>query len=558
MAGGLLNIVSTGNNNLILTGNPTKTFFKVTYSKYSNFGLQKFRIDYNGLRELRLNEPSTFTFKIPRYAELLMDTYVVVTLPDIWSPIYHPISGTDGNGTNFNWVPYDFRWIKNVGAMMIKEIEINCGAMNLQRYSGEYIASMVERDFSDEKKTLFNRMTGNVKEMYDPATSHQRINTYPSAYYTTTSTGSEPSIRGRNLYIPLNSFFCLNSGSAFPLVALQYNELTVNVTLRPIRDLIQVRDVFDVTYNFPYVQPDFNESRFQMYRFLQTPPAADISPASYKNKVSTWNADVHLLSTYCFLSKEESQVFAAKDHVYLVKDVHQYKYENITGTKKVKIESSGMVANWMWYFQRNDVNLRNEWDNYSNWPYETMPVNVSSYEVVAGSTGFQLDADTVTYPNINPESKINTGIATTGDYASDNRYHILETMGIVLDGEYRENILTHGVYEYIEKYTRTKGNAKEGLYCYNFCLNTNPFDYQPSGAINLSKFKNIELELTTYVPPVSSNSSFDIICDVSGNPIGVRKANWRLFDYNYNLTVFEERYNVLSFVGGNCGMLYAK
>jgi len=328
--------------------------------------------------------------------------------------------------------------------------------------------------------------------------------------------------------------------------------------LRPIRDLIQVRDVFDVTYNFPYVQPDFNESRFQMYRFLQTPPAADISPASYENKVSTWNADVHLLSTYCFLSKEESQVFAAKDHVYLVKDVHQYKYENITGTKKVKIESSGMVANWMWYFQRNDVNLRNEWDNYSNWPYETMPVNVSSYEVVAGSTGFQLDADTVTYPNINPESNINTGIATTGDYASDNRYHILETMGIVLDGEYRENILTHGVYEYIEKYTRTKGNAKEGLYCYNFCLNTNPFDYQPSGAINLSKFKNIELELTTYIPPVSSNSSFDIICDVSGNPIGVRKANWRLFDYNYNLTVFEERYNVLSFVGGNCGMLYAK
>lgn len=558
MAGGLLNIVSTGNNNLILTGNPTKTFFKVTYSKYSNFGLQKFRIDYNGLRELRLNEPSTFTFKIPRYAELLMDTYVVVTLPDIWSPIYHPISGTDGNGTNFNWVPYDFRWIKNVGAMMIKEIEINCGSMNLQRYSGEYIASMVERDFSDEKKTLFNRMTGNVKELYDPATSHQRVNTYPSAYYTTTSTGSEPSIRGRNLYIPLNSFFCLNSGSAFPLVALQYNELTVNVTLRPIRELIQVRDVFDVTYNFPYVQPDFNESRFQMYRFLQTPPAADISPANYENKVSTWNADVHLLSTYCFLSKEESQVFAAKDHVYLVKDVHQYKYENITGTKKVKIESSGMVANWMWYFQRNDVNLRNEWDNYSNWPYETMPVNVSSYEVVAGSTGFQLDADTVTYPNINPESKINTGIATTGDYASDNRYHILETMGIVLDGEYRENILTHGVYEYIEKYTRTKGNAKEGLYCYNFCLNTNPFDYQPSGAINLSKFKNIELELTTYIPPVSSNSSFDIICDVSGNPIGVRKANWRLFDYNYNLTVFEERYNVLSFVGGNCGMLYAK
>jgi len=83
MAGGLLNIVSIGNNNVFLTGNPTKTFFRVVYSKYTNFGLQKFRIDYDGQRDLRLTDPSTFTFKIPRYAELLMDTYLVLSLPNI-------------------------------------------------------------------------------------------------------------------------------------------------------------------------------------------------------------------------------------------------------------------------------------------------------------------------------------------------------------------------------------------------------------------------------------------------------------------------------------------
>ena len=53
MAGGLLNIISVGTNNAFLTGNPTKTFFKVVYSKYTNFGLQKFRVDYDGQRELR-------------------------------------------------------------------------------------------------------------------------------------------------------------------------------------------------------------------------------------------------------------------------------------------------------------------------------------------------------------------------------------------------------------------------------------------------------------------------------------------------------------------------
>ena len=64
MAGGLLNIVSEGNNNVILTGSPTKTFFKVAYSKYTNFGLQKFRLDYGGTRDLRLTDESVFKFKV--------------------------------------------------------------------------------------------------------------------------------------------------------------------------------------------------------------------------------------------------------------------------------------------------------------------------------------------------------------------------------------------------------------------------------------------------------------------------------------------------------------
>ena len=58
MPGGLLNIISYGNQNVILNGNPSKTFFKYVYSKYTNFGLQHFRIDFNGLRTLKLNEES--------------------------------------------------------------------------------------------------------------------------------------------------------------------------------------------------------------------------------------------------------------------------------------------------------------------------------------------------------------------------------------------------------------------------------------------------------------------------------------------------------------------
>ena len=554
MAGGLLNIISVGNNNVILTGNPSKTFFKVTYSKYSNFGLQKFRIDYDGLRDLRLTEPSTFTFKIPRYAELLMDTYLVVTLPDIWSPLYHPCTETD-----FRWAAYDFRWIKDLGTHMIKEITITCGSLTLQTYSGEYLAAMVERDFTAEKKDLFNKMTGNVDELYDPANIFGRDNTYPSAYYTQSSTGSEPSIRGRNLYIPINTWFTLDSRCAFPLISLQYNELVISVTLRPIQELFQVRDVFDVQYRHPYVQPDFNENRFQMYRFLQNPPSPVLTSEFYSSKLSTWNADIHLLSTYCFLSKEETQLFATQDQVYLVKDVFQYNFENVTGSKKLKLMSNGMISSWMFYLQRNDVNLRNEWSNYTNWPYTTIPADLELPENDNALIPTAYKTDIKYGPGQDPNDGIRTGLYITGNYKVDNQRSILETMGILLNGEYRENLLTRGVYDYIEKYVRTKGNAKEGLYCYNFCLNTSPFEYQPSGALNMSKFKNIELEITTYVPPIDGvNSSYDIICDDSGNPVGVRKSNWKLYQYNYNMTLFEERYNVLSFIGGNAGMMYAR
>lgn len=564
MAGGLLNIVALGNNNIFLTGNPTKTFFKVTYAKYSNFGLQKFRIDYSGSRDLRRTEPSKFSFKIPRYADLLMDTYVVVTIPDIWSPVFSPCEDN-----NYEWVPYEFKWIDDLGTYMIKEVEITCGSLVLQKYSGEYLASLVERDFTAEKKDLYNKMTGNIPEFNDPAYSFGRRNAYPSAKYTPNVVGSEPSIRGRDLYIPINTWFTLHSACAFPLIALQYNELEISITMRPIQDLFQVRDPHDKDNVYPYVRPDFNEPRFQLYRFLQTPPAIDLSTnIPYENKVQTWNADIHLMSTYCFLSKDETEVFAAKDQVYLVKDVFEYKFENISGTKRVKLDSNGMVSSWTMMLQRNDVNLRNEGSNYTNWPYRTLPVNVS---LVPNSEPSVYDKDTdiaymdddgnLEYYNmsVNPKEQTNTGIVVTGDYSSINRKEILESMGILLNGEYRENTMTRGVYDYIEKYTRTQGNAKDGIYCYNFCLNTSPFVYQPSGAINTSKFKTIELEVTTYTPTIDNiNSNYEYICNEDGEPIGVRKSNWRLFEYNYNLTVYEERYNVLSFVGGNCGMLYSR
>jgi hypothetical protein len=218
-----------------------------------------------------------------------------------------------------------------------------------------------------------------------------------------------------------------------------------------------------------------------------------------------------------------------------------------------------MVANWMWFLQRNDVFMRNEWSNYSNWPYRVVPGNITNAPVVADDPDFVLDltGDPIG-PFLNPSGQ-QTGYFITNEFNVENRKEILETMGILMNGEYRENLLTREVYDYIEKYTRTAGFAGEGLYCYNFCLNTNPREYQPSGAINMSKFKTVELEINTFVPQIDAqNANYQITCNDDGVVIGTNASTWRLYEYNYNLTLFEERYNILSFVGGYCGLMYAR
>lgn len=561
MPGGILNILATGNQNVFLTGNPKKTFFKAVYAKYTNFGLQKFRIDFNGARSLRMNEDSFFSFKIPRYGDLLMDTYLVVTIPHIWSPIYPPNIDTDNpNNSSENWIPYEFRWIKDLGATMIREITVTCGGTILQKYSGDYISAMVKRDYSDSQKNLFHEMTGNTQYFNDPANAMDRNNAYPNSFYSSTTGGSEPSIRGKQLFIPLNLWFGNSSKQAFPLVALQYNELHINITLRSVNELFKIRDVKDGLNNYPLIQPNFNVDYQQMHNFIQTPPNVELN---YTDKRTNWNSDIHLISTYGFLTQDENKVFASKEQKYLIKDVFETIHTNVTGSRKIKTDSLGMVSSWMFFFRRSDANLRNEWSNYTNWPYDFLPVPIAySTDTASIVNPFYNIGTTSNYPKtLGPSIDANgdaTGLYTTGDYTIDNQKDILLTLGILFDGKYRENTFTSGVYNYCEKYLTSNGSNNDGLYCYNFCLETSPYTIQPSGAVNCSKFSTIELEFTTHSPSYDENAQVLTICDEDGNIIGINKPSWRIYNYTYDLHLFEERFNMIIFNGGNCSLMYAR
>jgi uncharacterized protein with gpF-like domain len=62
----------------------------------------------------------------------------------------------------------------------------------------------------------------------------------------------------------------------------------------------------------------------------------------------------------------------------------------------------------------------------------------------------------------------------------------------------------------------------------------------------------------TISPPLDPLAQTLSICDPqTGAIIGVNKPTWRIYFYNFDLHVFEERINMITFVGGNCALQYA-
>ena len=626
MPGGLLNIISYGSENLILNGNPSKTFFKQTYKKYTNFGLQRFRLDFEGQRVLNYNSPSHFTFKIPRYAELLWDTYIVVQLPNIYSSLYLYKEPPDvpqyknyrdalydnnrddievkanstevkaSNSIEYAGLPnsglyeFKFKWIENLGFNMIKEIVIKSNSKIIERYSGETMLLFNERDNST-KINLVNDMIGNIPSLNQPGVNNINFNTkqnplnnlnnkkYPNCIYN--ETDIEPSIRGRKLYIPLLSWFSKSSKNAFPLIALQYSDLEIDITFRPVSELYTLYDKDKDKYKETIIKnfsvdispnyfgnggiPDITEIK----NFLSPP---DIK----KNRPQTniWNSDVHLLSTYVFLSNEERKQFASKNHEYLLKNIYEYEIKNTMGSERVEIPSKNLVSGYIFRFRRSDVDIRNQWSNYSNWPYENKsPISLNMIKVNKNNKKVLSFDNPSTLSTINNTlfNKNTKKVFCTGENVIYSNKVILKNMAIMFNGTYRENILDNGIYNYVEKYCRTKGTAKDGIYIYNFSINSNRNDYQPSGSQNMNKTKNVVFEFNTEVSERNEDIQATIVSEPSDptyaerniqNTIEAIRKNttnkYENFKYDYELFVVEERYNILYIRNGLIELKYAK
>ena len=398
-------------------------------------------------------------------------------------------------------------------------------------------------------------MTGNEADLNDPANALGRSNQYPTAYWynrgddfnpNITHNAEEPSIRGRQLFIPLEAWFGQTSKMAFPLVALQYSELHINVTFRPVYELFTIKDVTNEDENAAdlYVAPSLTNDFTSIYRFLNPPnippPGVGNAVANnvYDDQRTDWNADVHLIANYIFLDEAEREVFAKNDQKYLLRIPYETEFFDRAVSQVVEFNSRDLVPNYMWRFRRSDVDLRNTWSNYSNYKYTNEQPALIPVKTTLSGTQY------VVYNS-------------TGNQSIEKTKNILLDLAIVMDGKYRENLLNQGVYNYIEKYARTTGNAKDGLYIYNFCLNSNARDLQPSGAMYMNKYNKITFEFNTITPPLDPSGNYQLLCD-NGEVIGIKKDVAQLYSYTFDLKVAEERYNILQFTSGQADLVWTR
>ena len=117
MPGGLLALVCYGNENVLVNGNPSVTWFYKIFQRYTHFSQEPIQIALDGPDQLRMDSPITLKTIIPRSADLLSDLTLRLTLPDIYSKLY-----TDNF---YNLVRnYEFAWVRQLGARIIQSVTV--------------------------------------------------------------------------------------------------------------------------------------------------------------------------------------------------------------------------------------------------------------------------------------------------------------------------------------------------------------------------------------------------------------------------------------------------
>ena len=194
---------------------PKTTYFKTVYKKYHNFSQESIELFFDK-NTININNETVLMCKIERHGQLMQNVTCQIHIPMLKLHID-------------NAELYQCKWVNNLGPSLLKTAELIVGGQIIQTITGEWL-HLYNQLYRTNKENVAQE---NMYSMETVEVDHSLKDKISSS--NTIITSNEKSI-----YLDL-PFCSMNSNLAIPLIALQYTEVSVRITLRPINDVILIR-----------------------------------------------------------------------------------------------------------------------------------------------------------------------------------------------------------------------------------------------------------------------------------------------------------------------------
>ena len=532
MAGGLMQLVAYGAQDVFLTGTPEITFWKVSYRRHTNFAMESIEQTFSGQADFGRRVTCT----ISRNGDLCYRTYLQVTLPEI-------------NQSMSNYA----RWLDFPGEQLIAQVEVEIGGQRIDRQYGDWMHIWNQLTMSSEQRRGYFKMIGNTTQLTYITDPGFAAISGPCA-----STGSVNQVCApRNalpettLYIPLQFWFAKNPGLSLPLIALQYHEVKINLDIRPI-----------------------GECLWAVSSLTGSTGATVSSSMAYQQSLVA----ASLYVDYIFLDTDERRKMAQNPHEYLFEQVQFTGDESVgSSSNKIKLNFNHPCKELIWVVQP-DANvdycasltsgsilfntlgaqpfnytdavdaLPNALHAFGSQAAESGPNGfitssglfdlAGAENASAGPAGDWASTGGVLAPFAQGGNNLGSLVSDAGTFVLAETALDMHCWGenpcvtakLQLNGQDRFSEREGSYFDVVQPYQHHTRAPDTGINVYSFALR--PEEHQPSGSCNFSRIDNAVLQLVLSAPTVS----------------GTATAKVRVYAVNYN---------VLRVMSGMAGVAYS-
>ena len=464
MGAGLLQLVLSSQQDQYITQNPQISFFKYSYKKHTRFSNESISITFDGDHLLNKSGNTTHRCKIGRYGDLLSNLYFCFKLPAIYS-------------TN----EYKFRWVENIGNVIIQKAEIKMNSVTIDSLTGEWMTIWNELSLKDDNST-YNKIIGNTPDLINPSLPQPRIsvtnNRFNYIYYPVAdiTKNDSPSIPEKLIYTPLNFWFTRNPSLALPLLKLQFSEIEIVIELVDTESLYQVYSSILEMYVSPVYYSDIhNDNTIALAKFCKSTEGDSVQMS------------LNIEANYIFLdTTERNAILMLSEIDYVAEKIYRDEEVCNQANNTIILTNNLQTKEIVWIIKRNDYHKFNYHNNY------------------------------------------------TADYIYNENAKILKSASIWWAKTINRIEEKSGeFYGYVQPYQHHSKIPRAGIYCYSFALF--PEKIQPSGSYNASA---VQTSLNVNINRNYNNDFLNNKLRLNNLPVLSNTIDYIIIIYSITINIF--------------------